>query len=108
MPQPLTKVFDHFDRETNRRTGVAVLVQILNERAENYAKVVSRYSLTGKNALEDLLDRGNTRNTLIFQDAARLPFPPNSRQKQTKNSSAKTSPSHNYHLSIFALIKSFR
>jgi hypothetical protein len=84
VPQPLTKVFNHFDVETNRCTGVAVLVQILNERDENYAKVVSRYSLTGKSALEDLLDRGKTRNTLIFQHAARLPFPSNRLQKQSK------------------------
>jgi len=82
VPQPLTKVFNHFDVETNRRTGVTVLLQILNERDENYAKVVSRYSLTGESTLEDLLNGGKTRNTLIFQHAARLPFPPNSLQKQ--------------------------
>jgi hypothetical protein len=85
VPQPLTKVFNHFDMETNRRTGVAVLLQILNERDENYAKVATRYSLTGKSALEDLLNRGKTRNTLIFQHAARLPFPPNGLQKQQKS-----------------------
>ena len=84
MPQPLTKVFNHFDMETNCRTGVAVLLQILNEWDENYAKVVSSYSLTGKSALEDLLNRGKTRNRLIVQDAASLPFPPNRLQKQSK------------------------
>jgi len=85
VPQPLTKVFNHFDMETNRRTGVAVLLQILNERDEYYAKVASRYSLTGKSALEDLLNRGKTRNTLNFQHAARLPFPPNRLQQQQKS-----------------------
>ena len=90
MPQPLTKVFNHFDMETNRRTGVAVLLQILNERAENYAKVATRYSLTGKSALEDLLNRGKTRNTLIFQLAPRLPCPPNRLQKQQKSRRAET------------------
>ncbi len=111
MPQPLTKVFNHFDMETHRCTGVAVLVQIFNERDENYAKVVSRYSPTGKCALEDLLDRGKTRNTLIIQHAAKLPFPPNRLQKQsqiTVAGVAETLPFHNYHLSIFAVIESFR
>jgi hypothetical protein len=85
VPQPLTKVFNHFDMETNRCTGVAVLLQILNERDENYAKMASRYSLTGKSTLEDLLNRGKPRNTLIFQHAPILPCPPNRLQKQQKS-----------------------
>ena len=101
MTQPLTKVFNYFDMETDRCAGIAVLLQIFNKRDENYAKVVSRYSLTGKSALEDLLDRGKTRNALIFQHAARLPFPPNWLQKQSKIAAWPKPPFHNYHLSIF-------
>lgn len=84
MSQPLTEVFNHFDMETNRRKGVALLVQTLNERNEDYAKVVSRYPLTGKSALEDSLDCGKTRYTLIFRHAARFPFRPNRLYKQSK------------------------
>jgi hypothetical protein len=85
MLKPLTEVFDHFDVETNRGAGVAVHAQILNERDENYVKVVSGYLLTSKRALEDLLDHGETRNTLIFQGVARLPRAPNARQMQSQN-----------------------
>ena len=71
--------------ETDRCTSVAVHEQILNERDKNYAKVVARYSLTGKSAFEDLVDHGETRNTLIFQDFARIRYPPNRRQIQSKS-----------------------
>jgi len=98
----LTEVFDHFDVETNRCPGVATHEQILNEGDENYAKVVSRYSLTGKNALEDLLDHGETRDTLNFQGPATLPPAPISSQMQTQIRAAESSPLHNYHLFIFA------
>jgi hypothetical protein len=84
VPQPLTKVIDHFDMETNRGKGISVRQQILNERDKNYGKVVSRYLLSGKSALEVFLDPGNTRNMLIFQHVPILPFPPKSRQKQAK------------------------
>jgi len=103
----LTEVLDHFDMETNRCTGGAVHQQILNERDENYAKIVGGYSLTGKSALKDLLNHGEIRNTLIFQDSTRLPYPPNGCQIQSKTCLPKTSPSHNYHLSIFAFMESF-
>jgi hypothetical protein len=85
-------VFNHFDMETNRGAGVAMHEQILNERDENYGKVISRYALAGKSALEDLLDHGETRITLIFQHSAMLPHPPNAGQMQSKTRGGETSP----------------
>jgi len=77
-------VLDHFDMKTYRGTGVAAREQILYERHEDYAKVVCRYSLARKSALEDLLDHGETQNVLCFQGAAMLPPAPIPRQMQTK------------------------
>jgi len=74
--------------ETHRGAGVAMHEQILNERDENYGKVISRYALAGKSALEDLLDHGETRITLIFQHSAMLPHPPNACQMQSKKRAA--------------------
>jgi hypothetical protein len=87
--KPLTEVFDHFDVETNRGAGVPMHEQILYERDENYAKAVSRYLLASKRALEDLLDHGETRNTLIFQGIASLPHAPNAGQMQSQNRSGQ-------------------
>jgi hypothetical protein len=99
--EPLTEVFDHFDMETNRGARVAVREQILNERDENYAKVVGSDSLKRNSALEDLLEHGETRNTLIIQHSATLPYPPSCCQIQSKTRPTEISPFHNYDLSIF-------
>jgi hypothetical protein len=106
--QPLTKVFDHFDVEANRCAGEAPRQQVLYEGDQSYAKIVSRYSLTGKSAFEDLLDHGETRDTLSFQGSATLPPAPISSQMQTQIRRVKILPLHNYHLCIFAFIESFR
>ncbi len=45
---------------------------------------------------------------MSFQGPATLPPAPYYRQMQTKNDFTKMSPLHNYHLSIFAFIESFR
>lgn len=69
------------------------------------------YSLAGKSALEYLLDDSETRNGLSFQGPATLPPAPYYRQMQTQNDQndfTEMSPLHNHHLSIFALIESFR
>jgi hypothetical protein len=87
--------------ETNRCAGVAMHEQILNERDENYGKVISRYSLARKSAFEELLDQGETKIMLILQHSAMLPHPPNAGQMQFKTRRAEISPLHNYHLSIF-------
>jgi hypothetical protein len=100
--QPLTKVFDHFDVEANRCAGEAPRQQVLYEGNQSNAKIVSRYSLTGKSAFEDLLDHGETRNMLCFQGSATFPPAGNCRQMQTKISPREISPLHNYHLCIFA------
>jgi len=81
----LAEVLDHFDMETYRGAGVAVCYQILDERDEDYGKVVGCYSLAGKSALENLLDDSETRNALGFQGPAPLPPAPYCRQMQTQN-----------------------
>ncbi|MGP8234094.1 MAG: hypothetical protein ACLQVW_01595 [Limisphaerales bacterium] len=58
--------------------------QILNERDEDYGKVISRYSLAGKSAFEELVDQGETRIMLILQHSAMLPYPPDAGQMESK------------------------
>ena len=82
--EPLTEVFHDFDMEPNRRTGVALCEQILDEGCENYGKVVPRYTPTRSGALEDLLDRGGTEKTQRFQCSATLPPTPRACQFQSK------------------------
>ena len=104
----MAEVLDHFDMETHRGAGVAVCYQILDERDEDYGKVVGCYSLAGKSALENLLDDSETRNALSFQGPATLPPAPNCSPMQTQTDVADDSPLHNCHLSIFLVIENFR
>jgi hypothetical protein len=87
---------------------VSAVVQILHEAHQNYAKVIDRHPATDGAAPEELPYHGETKNTLRFQHLATLPFAPIRRQEQPKPSTPKTSPLHNYHLSIIVLIESFR
>ena len=106
--KPLAKVFRDQDMVTNPGARVSTSVQIQPEGGENYAQVIGRHAAAHVFVLEQLLNPGDIRNTMRFQDTARLPPAPSSSQMQIKIRSAETSPSHNFHLSISAIIESFR
>jgi len=88
--------------------SLAAPAQIQHEKAENYAKMIGSDSVTNDFAFEELSYLGKTKNTLCFQHFAMLPHPPNACQMQSKTRGGKPSPLHNYHLSIFFFIESFR
>jgi hypothetical protein len=95
-------MFDHKRVMAHSALCVSAVVQIQHEAHHNYAKVIDRHPTTDGAAPEELPYHGEIKNTLRVQYSATLPFAPIRRQEQPKPATPKTSPLHNYHLSIIS------